>query len=434
MPAAFVVLAALPLTAERQGRPPGAAGARRSAPASRRTARRRARRSRSCWPAIWSPRCWGCERVGARGQLLRPRRPLAARDPGGVAGARGLRGRAAAARRSSRRRRVAGAGRGGRRRRAARRRGRALPPLVPAARERAACPLSFAQQRLWFLDQLAPGQLDLQHPGRAARSTRRARRRRRSRGSLTRGRAPARDRCAPLPRASTAQPGAGDRPGRRRSALPLVDLGGACPRRGARGRAGGGSAAEEAAAALRPRRAGRCCAPLLLRLAAERPRPAARRCTTSSRDGWSMRHPAARAGGALRAPSWRGGRRRCRELPVQYADFAVWQRAAGSSGEVLERQLAYWRERLAGAPAVLDLPTDRPRPAVQSLRGASRALVPAGGAGRGAARRWRRREGVDPLHGPARRASTALLPASAARRTSRSARRSPTATARRSRG
>ncbi|HEX2092421.1 MAG TPA: amino acid adenylation domain-containing protein, partial [Longimicrobiaceae bacterium] len=53
------------------------------------------------------------------------------------------------------------------------------------------------------------------------------------------------------------------------------------------------------------------------------------------------------------------------ELPVQYADFAVWQRA-WLSGEVLERQIAWWRERLEGAPALLELPTDRPRPAVAS--------------------------------------------------------------------
>ncbi|WP_190858207.1 non-ribosomal peptide synthetase [Actinomadura sp. RB99] len=55
-------------------------------------------------------------------------------------------------------------------------------------------------------------------------------------------------------------------------------------------------------------------------------------------------------------------------LPVQYADFAVWQRR-WLTGEVLEEQLAYWRERLAGVP-VLDLPTDRPRPPVRSTSGA----------------------------------------------------------------
>ncbi|MES1244774.1 MAG: non-ribosomal peptide synthase/polyketide synthase [Acidobacteriota bacterium] len=55
-------------------------------------------------------------------------------------------------------------------------------------------------------------------------------------------------------------------------------------------------------------------------------------------------------------------------LAVQYADFAVWQRARLADG-VLERQLAYWRERLDGAPPSLDLPTDRPRPPVQGGRG-----------------------------------------------------------------
>jgi amino acid adenylation domain-containing protein len=56
-------------------------------------------------------------------------------------------------------------------------------------------------------------------------------------------------------------------------------------------------------------------------------------------------------------------------LPVQYADFAVWQRE-WLTGEVLDGQLEYWRERLAGAP-VLELPTDRPRPPVRSTVGES---------------------------------------------------------------
>ena len=57
------------------------------------------------------------------------------------------------------------------------------------------------------------------------------------------------------------------------------------------------------------------------------------------------------------------------ELTVQYADYAAWQRHY-LQGEVLERELEYWKEQLQGAPAVLELPTDRPRPAAQSYAGA----------------------------------------------------------------
>ena len=59
-------------------------------------------------------------------------------------------------------------------------------------------------------------------------------------------------------------------------------------------------------------------------------------------------------------------------LPVQYADFAHWQRS-WLRGEVLDAELAWWREQLAGLPASLELPTDRPRPALQNLAGAGRA-------------------------------------------------------------
>ena len=61
------------------------------------------------------------------------------------------------------------------------------------------------------------------------------------------------------------------------------------------------------------------------------------------------------------------------ELPVQYADFAVWQRE-WLRGEVLEAQIAWWRNLLAGAP-VLELATDRPRSALQTYRGATRGFV-----------------------------------------------------------
>jgi amino acid adenylation domain-containing protein/non-ribosomal peptide synthase protein (TIGR01720 family)/FkbM family methyltransferase len=61
------------------------------------------------------------------------------------------------------------------------------------------------------------------------------------------------------------------------------------------------------------------------------------------------------------------------ELPIRYADFAIWQRQ-WLQGDVLERLLDYWRGALADAPLVLELPTDRPRPAVVSYRGATMTI------------------------------------------------------------
>jgi amino acid adenylation domain-containing protein len=61
-------------------------------------------------------------------------------------------------------------------------------------------------------------------------------------------------------------------------------------------------------------------------------------------------------------------------LPIQYADFAAWQRE-WLEGAELERQVGHFRSRLAGAPEALDLPTDRPRPALQSLAGAALSLA-----------------------------------------------------------
>jgi amino acid adenylation domain-containing protein len=92
-------------------------------------------------------------------------------------------------------------------------------------------------------------------------------------------------------------------------------------------------------------------------------------------DGWSMgvlfRELAALYG------AYREGRPSpLPELAVQYADYAVWQREL-LRGPVLERQLAWWTARLAGAPALLELPVDHPRPAMQSYRGtAERVELP----------------------------------------------------------
>jgi amino acid adenylation domain-containing protein len=58
------------------------------------------------------------------------------------------------------------------------------------------------------------------------------------------------------------------------------------------------------------------------------------------------------------------------ELPIQYADYAAWQRQ-WLQGEEVATQVVYWKHQLRGAPAVLELHTDRPRPAIQSYRGAT---------------------------------------------------------------
>ncbi|MBN1220775.1 MAG: amino acid adenylation domain-containing protein [Anaerolineae bacterium] len=62
------------------------------------------------------------------------------------------------------------------------------------------------------------------------------------------------------------------------------------------------------------------------------------------------------------------------ELPIQYADFAIWQRQ-WLQGEVLDTQLSYWRKQLGGEVSALPLPVDYPRPARQSFEGATQSLV-----------------------------------------------------------
>jgi hypothetical protein len=111
-------------------------------------------------------------------------------------------------------------------------------------------------------------------------------------------------------------------------------------------------------------------------------------------DGWSL-------GMMLRdvLAFYQGHTRGCAcalpDLPVQYGDYAAWQRR-WLQGEVLQKQLDYWRGRLAGAPPTLDLPTDHPRPATQNFRGALHPFeIPPALAD--AARALARREGCTPF-------------------------------------
>nr|WP_281404507.1 non-ribosomal peptide synthetase [Pyxidicoccus fallax] len=86
-------------------------------------------------------------------------------------------------------------------------------------------------------------------------------------------------------------------------------------------------------------------------------------------DGWSL-GVFVRELGALYAAFSEGRLASLPALPVQYADYAVWQRQ-WLSGAALEAQLDWWKQKLAGAPSHLELPTDKPRPAVLSHRGAT---------------------------------------------------------------
>jgi amino acid adenylation domain-containing protein len=84
-------------------------------------------------------------------------------------------------------------------------------------------------------------------------------------------------------------------------------------------------------------------------------------------DGWSL-GVLFRELCALYGAYTEGGDVELPALPIQYADYAVWQRGH-LQGAVLEEQLGYWRTALAGAPALLELPLDHPRPAVQTHAG-----------------------------------------------------------------
>ncbi|HEX4961859.1 MAG TPA: non-ribosomal peptide synthase/polyketide synthase [Thermoanaerobaculia bacterium] len=253
---------------------------------------------------------------------------------------------------------------------AARRSGAALtvPPLHPVPRE-GSLPLSFAQQRLWLIDQLAPGSplynlavaLRIEGPldgavlARALSEIVRRHEALRTVFTTIEGK-PVQVVLPPAP-----------------FVLPRVDLSG-LPE----------PAREAAALALAAEEAGRpfdlardaMLRGVLLRLA-EGDHVAVLTLHHIASDGWSM-GLLVREIATLYAAFTAGRPSPLPELPVQYADFAVWQRS-WLHGEVLEREIAWWHRQLTGLPPLLELPTDRPRPAAQSFRGASRPVrLPAG--------------------------------------------------------
>ncbi|HYH47349.1 MAG TPA: amino acid adenylation domain-containing protein, partial [Thermoanaerobaculia bacterium] len=249
-------------------------------------------------------------------------------------------------------------------------RGPAAPPL--AAVERAGPPpLSFAQERLWFLHQLQPGSPDYNMPAAlrlagdldvaALQATFAAVVRRHEAVRTTfavRGGQP----VQVIPPASAAN----------LPPLPVADLA-ALPTAAAEAELRRLIAAE----ATRPFD---LAAGPLLRLLLVRLGPAEHALTLTLHhivaDGWSVGvlvheigafYSAFAAGAPALEPV-------LPELPIQYADFAVWQRG-WLQGEVLETQLGYWRQRLAGAPTFTPLPFDRPRRPLAGVRGRSLGVV-----------------------------------------------------------
>ncbi|HEX7240013.1 MAG TPA: amino acid adenylation domain-containing protein, partial [Longimicrobiaceae bacterium] len=263
--------------------------------------------------------------------------------------------------------------------------GAAAPPLVPVPRDRA-LPLSFAQQRLWFLHQidprsaaynlpaalLFPGEPDVRSLERALAEVVRRHEALRTVFRVEAGE-PVQVVGAPRP-----------------VPVPVVELSGLpANRREA-------AAREEAAAeAARPfdLARGPLLRALLLRLAADRVVLLVTLHHVAG-DEWSMQLLVREASTLYDALS-RGEPCLLPPLPVQYADYAAWQRDR-LRGDTLRGLVEWWRARLEGAPALLDLPTDRPRPAVQGEAAATLrfTLPPETSA---AARALGRREGATPF-------------------------------------
>ena len=245
--------------------------------------------------------------------------------------------------------------------------GAPLPPLEPVDRSRD-LPPSFAQERLWLLDQLQPGTIAYNVPAAFAfTGLLNAQALEQAWNEIVRRHEVLRTH---FERREGGPVQVIERFASR--ALPLIDLRGLPEERGA----------EESVrlAAVWARRLfdlsrGPLARAALVRLGSEEHRLFLTLHHIVC-DAWSMEVLIAEWA-ALYTAFCQGAGSPLPELPVQYADFAQWQRS-WLRGEVLEQQLAVWLDRLQGAPPVLDLPTPRPRPAVQTFRGAkrSRSLAP----------------------------------------------------------
>jgi amino acid adenylation domain-containing protein len=237
----------------------------------------------------------------------------------------------------------------------------AAPPIVPVPRD-GELPLSFAQQRLFFLDVLAHGDVAYNLPlGVRLRGGLDAGALERALAALVRRHEVLRTTFR-LAGGRASQVVSPEVPEELRT-LPAVDLGGLPP---AAAEAEARRAAVEAASRRLDLFRGPVLRPILLRLGAD-DHVLVLVLHHIAGDGWSW-GVLLREVVELYAAFAAGSEPRLPELPVQYADFAVWQRR-WLDGDVLDRQLAYWRRQLAALPAT-EVPTDRPRPPARAGRGA----------------------------------------------------------------
>ncbi|MEJ0096570.1 MAG: amino acid adenylation domain-containing protein [Methylocella sp.] len=233
-----------------------------------------------------------------------------------------------------------------------------LPALAPVGRGED-MPLSFAQQRLWFLNQLEAGSAFYNMPA-AVRLTGKldVEALRRTLNEIVRRHEALRTRFASVDGAPTQIIAAA-----LELALPLTDLS-ELPAAEAEGRAQ--QSAQDEARTPFDLEHGPLIRAQLIRLG-DREHIALLTMHHIVSDGWSI-GVLIKEIAALYAAYSQGRPSPLPELLIQYADYAHWQRQ-WLQGAALEGQLGYWKEQLADAPTLLALPTDRPRPAVQRYDG-----------------------------------------------------------------